>query len=108
MTEAEPPDALSMEKGTGPDTLVPNGAESEKKRLRWLRFGLVCLLVIIALGITASFLSSASTARLDQMPHTYLGVGAATTTNYVEIDARVGQITPSGRSPWRSSRCSSW
>ncbi len=51
--------------------------------------------VIIAVGITASFLSSASTARLDQKPHTYVGVGAATTSNYVEIDARVGQITPS-------------
>jgi Domain of unknown function (DUF4436) len=67
---------------------------ADRKRVKWLRFGMACFLLIIAVGIAASFVSSASTARLDQQPRTYVGVGAADTANYMEIDARVGQITP--------------
>jgi Domain of unknown function (DUF4436) len=75
---------------------VPDSTQTAARRVKWLRIGLVCFLLVVAIGIAASFLASSSTARTDQAPHTYVGLGAAGTNNYVEIDARVGQIDPVG------------
>jgi hypothetical protein len=95
MSEEEAPYAQPMEQGDGADEDRSSDARADQRRRRWLRIGLASFIVFVALGITASFLLSASTARLDQTAHTYVGVGAAANRNYVEIDARVGQITPS-------------
>jgi hypothetical protein len=62
--------------------------------VKWLRIGLAIFLVVVVVGITASFLASSATARQDQLPRKYVGVGAGGTSNYVEIDARVGKIDP--------------
>jgi hypothetical protein len=67
---------------------------ADRKRVKWLRIGLAIFLVVVVIGITASFLASSATARQDQLPRRYVGVGAAGTPNYVEIDARIGKIDP--------------
>jgi hypothetical protein len=69
---------------------------ADTKRRKWLRIGLAGFLVVVALGIAGSFIASSATARQDQAPRRYTGVGAGGTGNYVEIDARVGQIDPIG------------
>jgi hypothetical protein len=75
---------------------TPAESRADRKRVKWLRIGLAGFLVLVGVGIAASFIASSATARQDQAPRTYVGVGAAGTNNYVEVDARVGQIAPVG------------
>jgi hypothetical protein len=65
-----------------------------KRRVLWLRVGLAGFVVLVAVGITLSFISTDSTSKADLRPQTFTGIGAGHTNNYLEVDEKVGLMTP--------------